>query len=257
MLTLVMSVVPALAPAVGGYLTAYIHWRASYVLLAVMGGVTLLVTLLILPETNRERTGGSSAGSLLTGYAILARSRAFLGYAVGGACSTTSFYAFMSASPFIFENVLHRPTQEVGLYYVLLMGGVGVGSFLANRLSRIVVLRRGLRLANFVTIAGAVLFVLFDVFDVLSGPSVTGAVTLFMVGAGMASPFALAGSVSVNPRTIGAASGLYGFFQMGYGMLCTVAVELWHPGAVWPVALIMLLSALAGQIIVILGTRPA
>lgn len=257
MLTLVMSLVPALAPAVGGYLTAYVHWRASYALLAAMGGLTLLVSFLVLPETNRERIGGSSAGSLLAGYATLGRSRAFLGFAAGGACSTTSFYAFMSASPFIFENVLHRPTQEVGLYYILLMGGVGVGSFLANRLSRIVALRRGLRLANVVTIAGAVLFVLFDAFDLLSGPSVTGAVTLFMVGAGMASPFALAGSVSVNPRTIGAASGLYGFFQMGYGMLCTVAVELWHPGAVWPVAVIMLLSVLAGQAIITLGTRPA
>jgi DHA1 family bicyclomycin/chloramphenicol resistance-like MFS transporter len=257
MLTLVMSVIPALAPAVGGYLTAYIDWRASYVLLAAMGGLTLLVSLLILPETNRQRSGGTSAGSLLTGYALLLRSRSFLGYAVGGACSTTSFYAFMSASPFIFENVLHRPTQEVGLYYVLLMGGVGTGSFLANRLSRIVGLRRGLRLANFVTILGAALFGLFDVFDMLSAPVVTGAVTLFMVGAGMASPFALAGSVSVNPRTIGAASGLYGFFQMGYGMLCTVAVELWHPGAVWPVALIMLVSVLAGQVIIALGTRPA
>ncbi len=255
MLTLVMSVVPALAPAVGGYLTAYIHWRASYVLLAAMGGLTLLVAFLILPETNRTRIGGASGGSLLTGYAILTRSRSFLGFAVGGACSTTSFYAFMSASPFIFENVLHRPTQEVGLYYILLMGGVGAGSFLANRVSRVVPLRRGLQIANCVTIVGASLFMAFDVFNVLSGPSVTGAVTLFMVGAGMASPFALAGSVSVNPRAIGAASGLYGFFQMGYGMLCTVAVELWHPGAVWPVATIMLASVLAGQVIITLGAR--
>jgi DHA1 family bicyclomycin/chloramphenicol resistance-like MFS transporter len=257
LLTLVMSVVPALAPAVGGYLTAYVHWRASYVLLAAMGGLTLLASLLILPETSRERMGGSSAGSLLAGYAILLRSRAFLGYAVGGACSTTSFYAFMSASAFIFENVLHRPTQEVGLYYIMLMGGVGAGSFLANRMSRLLSLRRGLRAANVVTIVGASLFLALDVFGVLSGPSMTGAVTLFMVGAGMASPFALAGSVSVNPRTIGAASGLYGFFQMGYGMLCTVAVELWHPGAVYPVALIMLGSVLAGQVIIAVGTRPA
>jgi MFS transporter, DHA1 family, multidrug resistance protein len=255
LLTLVMSMVPALAPAVGGYLTAYIHWRASYVLLAAMGGLTLMVTLLILPETNRERAGGSPFGSLLSGYATLVRSRAFLGYAAGGACSTTSFYAFMSASPFIFENVLHRPTQEVGLYYILLMGGVAAGSFLANRLSRFVSLRRGLSLANLVTIAGASLFVVLDAADLLSGPSITGAVTLFMVGAGMASPFALAGSVSVNPRTIGAASGMYGFFQMGYGMLCTVAVELWHPGAVYPVALIMLGSVIAGQAMIAFGTR--
>ena len=256
MLTLVMSMVPALAPAIGGYLTAFIHWRASYVFLAGLGGATLLATFLILPETSQTRAGGSSARSLLSGYAALIRSRAFLGYAVGGACSTTSFYAFMSASPFIFENVLHRPTQEVGLYYILLMGGVGLGSFFTNRLSRIMPLRQGLRLANLVTIAGAVLFVAFDALDMLSAPSVIAAVTLFMIGAGMASPFALAGSVSVNPRAIGAASGLYGFFQMGYGMVCTLAVETWHPGAVYPVAVIMLVSALAGQVIITLGTRP-
>ena len=256
MLTLVMSMVPALAPAIGGYLTAFIHWRASYVFLAGLGGATLLATFLILPETSQTRAGGSSARSLLSGYATLIRSRAFLGYAVGGACSTTSFYAFMSASPFIFENVLHRPTQEVGLYYILLMGGVGLGSFFTNRLSRIMPLRQGLRLANLVTIAGAVLFVAFDALDMLSAPSVIAAVTLFMIGAGMASPFALAGSVSVNPRAIGAASGLYGFFQMGYGMVCTLAVETWHPGAVYPVAVIMLVSALAGQVIITLGTRP-
>ena len=256
LLTLVTSLVPAIAPAIGGYLTAFVHWRASYVLLAAMGGLTLLVSFLILPETNVQRDGGSSFRSLSQGYRLLARSRLFLGYALGGACSTTAFYAFMSASPFIFENVLHRPTQEVGLYYILMMGGVAFGSFLANRLSKRVSLRVGLRLANMVGIAGALLFAFFDAADLLSGPSVTAAVTLFMMGAGMASPFALAGSVSVNPRTIGSASGLYGFFQMGYGMLCTVAVELWHPGAVWPVVTIMLMSVLTGQVIITLGTRP-
>ena len=255
MLTLVMSMVPAIAPAIGGYLTAYIHWRASYVFLAILGALTLLISFLILPETNKTGIGGAQGRGLLSGYAMLSRSRMFMGFAVGGACSTTSFYAFMAASPFIFENVLHRPTQEVGLYYILLMGGVGLGSFGANRLSRRVTPRQGLRLANVVTIAGALLFALFDVIDWLTAPSAIGAVTLFMIGAGMASPFALAGSVSVNPRTIGAASGMYGFFQMGYGMLCTVAVELWHPGAVYPVAVIMLVSALAGQAIITLALR--
>jgi DHA1 family bicyclomycin/chloramphenicol resistance-like MFS transporter len=77
--------------------------------------------------------------------------------------------------------------------------------------------------------------------------TVVAPVSLFMVGAGMASPFALAGSVSVNPQMIGAASGMYGFIQMGYGMLCTVVVETWHPGAVYPVAAVLLGSALIGQ----------
>ena len=254
LLTLVMSMVPAIAPAIGGYLTAFVHWRASYVLLAAIGAATLAATVLILPETHRPQDGAVHR-SLWVAYLRLLRSRAFLGYAVGGACSTTAFYGFMSASPFIFENHLHRPTQEVGLYYLVLMGGVAAGSFLANRLSRRVKMQTGLWIANLLTIAGAALFMLADVTDRLSVVAVVGSVTVFMIGAGMASPFALAGSVSVNPHAIGAASGMYGFVQMGYGMLCTIVVEAWHPGAVYPVAVVLLGSALAGQVAMSLGAR--
>jgi len=96
-------------------------------------------------------------------------------------------------------------------------------------------------------LAKAPTYALADATGTLSVATVVAPVSLFMVGAGMASPFALAGSVSVNPQAIGAASGLYGFIQMGYGMFCTVVVETWHPGAVYPVATVLLGSALLGQ----------
>lgn len=246
LLTLVMAMVPAIAPAIGGYLTAYIHWRASYVLLAVFGGATLVACLLLMPETLTS-SGGSSGRSMVLAYIRLLRSPRFLGYAIGGACSTTAFYAFMSASPFIFEFILHQPTQRVGLYYLVLMLGVAVGSLGANRLAGRLAVRKALRIANGLGILGAALFALADAANVLSVATVVLPVSLFMVGAGMASPFALAGSVSVNPQAIGAASGMYGFIQMGYGMLCTIVVETWHPGAVYPVAAVLLGSALLGQ----------
>jgi DHA1 family bicyclomycin/chloramphenicol resistance-like MFS transporter len=135
------------------------------------------------------------------------------------------------------------------------MGGVALGSFGANRLSRIMPMRSGLRIANLLTIAGAVLFMLADLTGWLTVPTVVGPVALFMVGAGMASPFALAGSVSVNPQAIGAASGMYGFIQMTYGMLCTIVVEVWQPGAVYPVAVVLLGSALLGQAAMSLAAR--
>ena len=71
---------------------------------------------------------------------------------------------------------------------------------------------------------------LADIAGWLSVPTVIAPVVVFMIGAGMASPFALTGAVSVNPHAIGAASGLYGFTQMAYGALCTVIVEVWRPG---------------------------
>lgn len=255
LLTVVMSVVPAIAPAIGGYVTAFVHWRASYFLLAAIGAATLVATVLVLPETNLPGPGRRAPLRFARGYTRLLRSRLFVGYAVAGALTTTSFYGFMAASPFIFENLLHRPTQEVGMYYLLLMAGVASGGMIANRLSRRVTLRTGLRIANMLGIAGAAGFMAAELTGHLSVLTVVGSVTLFMVGAGMASPFALAGSVSANPQAIGAASGMYGFIQMGYGMVCTIVVESWSPGTVLPVAVVLLGSVLAGQCALALAAR--
>ena len=96
---------------------------------------------------------------------------------------------------------------------------------------------------------------LADLTGWLTVVTVIAPIVLFMVGAGMASPFALSGAVSVNPHAIGAASGLYGFTQMAYGALCTVVVETWHPGSVFTVAVVLLASALLGQAALSLAVR--
>jgi MFS transporter, DHA1 family, multidrug resistance protein len=96
---------------------------------------------------------------------------------------------------------------------------------------------------------------LVDLAGWLNVATVIAPIIVFMVGAGMASPFALTGAVSVNPHAIGAASGLYGFTQMAYGALCTVIVEVWRPGSVFPVAAVLLASALLGQMALSLAVR--
>lgn len=254
LLTLVMSMAPAIAPVIGGYMAAFIGWRACFGILPVLGAMVLVATLLLLPETLEGRVQGRGFHSMLHGSASLLRSRAFCGFAIGGSCTTTSFYAFMSASPFIFKDLLHRPTQEIGLYYLVLMGGVATGGLAANRLARRVRPRVALRCANAIAIAAALAFLLADLTGHLSVLTVIAPVTLFMVGAGMASPFAITGAVSVNPRAIGAASGLYGFMQMTYGVLCTLVVAAWRPGTVFPVAVVLLVSALLGQIALTVAT---
>ncbi len=255
MLTMVMSAAPAIAPVLGGYATAWIGWRAAFALLAIVGGVTLACAVLALPETSTTQSG--TRVSLLVGSLRLFRSRAFCGYVLGGACTTTSFYAFMAASPFILVDLLHQPAERVGLYYLLLMAGVAAGSLSANRVAGRIRTQVALRVANGFAIAGAAAFMLADLTGWLNVVTVIAPIVVFMVGAGMASPFALSGAISVNPRAIGAASGLYGFTQMGYGALCTVIVEVWRPGSVFTVAVVLLVSALLGQAALSLAVRRA
>ena len=48
----------------------------------------------------------------------------------------------------------------------------------------------------------------------------------FTLGIGSASPVALTEAISVNPKVIGSASGLYGFSQMAIGAVCTALAGL-------------------------------
>ena len=255
LLTLVMAMAPAIAPVIGGYATAWFGWRTAFGVLAGIGAVTTVWTALMLPETNAPGTALRGRVPMLLGYVRLLRSRRFCGFAIGGACTTTSFYAFMAASPFIFENVLHQPTERIGIYYLLLMLGLAAGGFSANRLAGRMRVDRALRLANAIAVAGAAWFLIAWLTGAFGVWSAVASVALFMMGAGIASPFALTGAVSVNPLAIGAASGLYGFIQMSYGALCTVVVETCSPGSVLTVGVVLLGSALAGQVSLSMALR--
>jgi DHA1 family bicyclomycin/chloramphenicol resistance-like MFS transporter len=240
LVNLVMSLSPAGAPLVGSIITVAFGWRGIFVLLVGIGLATLIATWMLLPETGTPRPVGSD---MLRAYPRLLRSARFRGYAIAGAASTTAFYAFMASSPFIFVDVLHQPTERVGVYYLVLMLGLSLGSILASRLVLRVDPDRLLRAA--ISVAGLAALALFavTVSGRLSVLSVLVCMFFFMVGAGTASPLTLTGAISAQPGIVGAASGLYGFTQMGYGAVCTAIVSVWHQGAALPTALVLLGSA--------------
>jgi DHA1 family bicyclomycin/chloramphenicol resistance-like MFS transporter len=253
-LNMFMSLGPASASVIGGLLAAYISWRAIFGLLAAIGVVTLLTAIAILPETNRE-TGAAHGGSLLRINLRLLRLPAFRVYTLVGACSTTSFYAFLTAAPFIFTVTLHQGQAEMSFYFIAPMLGYSIGSLLANRLVKRMGVDRLLLLGLWITLAGAAAFFLVTVAGQLSVVAVLASMLLFTIGGGICSPMALSGAMAVLPGATGAAAGLYGFVQMAYGALCTWAVGLYGANPAPSAGSIMLVSLLVSLAAWLLGNR--
>jgi len=103
---------------------------------------------------------------------------------------------------------------------------VSIGSVAATRLIPRLPIDRLAVWANLLSVLASVVFLAVVLSGHLSVPLVIGPMMLFGVGAGIASPAALAQAVSVNPTVIGSASGLYGFSQMGVGAVCTALVGM-------------------------------
>ena len=246
LLTMTQSLAPGIGPAIGGYMGAWFGWRSIFAALVVIGTATLAATILTLPETAASR--GVSTGRMLASYMRLLRMRSFRGFMLGGAFTSTSFYAYLSASPFIFTQMLHRPAEEAGVYYLAIMAGVPFGSFAASRLARRMPLGRLLRLANATAIAGAAILFTITIGGHLSVPGVILPMLVYSVGVGATSPIALTSAISVQPMMIGAASGLYGFTQMAFGALCTLAVGFWSGNPALTASIVLLSATVAGQI---------
>jgi MFS transporter, DHA1 family, multidrug resistance protein len=245
LMNLMVTVGPGIAPLIGAQLASAAGWRSIFVLLSGLGVANLLFALRLLPET-RPSASNISAASLARDYWGLLRSPAFLGYSIGGGCATTSLYAFLAAAPFIFEYQLHRPRSEVAICLAILVSGVWLGSMLASRLIVSVSLGRLLTGANGLGTLAA--FVLLGA--VLSGHLTVlmtiGAMFVFTIGVGMAAPAALTQAISVSPRVVGSASGLYGFTQMAVGALCTAIVGLGEDPAL-SAAIVLTGASVIGQ----------
>lgn len=246
-LVMVMTVSPAVAPLLGGMVAEAAGWRAIFVLLSVAAAALLVLTLVAVPETNLRRSPLPSVRAFLAVYGRLVANTNFRGYAVGGACMSTSLFAFLSASPFLFSNILHRPAGEIGFYYMSVVAGITVGSWLASRLNGRVGMNVLLRIGASLGMTGAAGLLVLDLAHALSVPALLATMLLFALGAGITSPTATARTLSVDPQRIGAASGLYGCMQMAYGAFCTLLVGIWHDGTALPVALILLASATISQ----------
>jgi DHA1 family bicyclomycin/chloramphenicol resistance-like MFS transporter len=244
LINLVIMIGPGLSPIAGGLLASVLGWRAIFFALALLGVVNLLLVWLILEETGQKSEPNIPA--LARDYKGLLSSRAFIGFVVGGGCSTTSMYAFIAVAPFIFINELHRSSNEVGLYLGLLMSGVALGSICVSRLAGRVAMERLMIVANLVSVAAAAMLVVTAATGLATAPIMVLLMGIFAFGGGVVSPAALTKAVSVNSRVIGSAAGLYGFGQMFVGAICTTLSSV-GPDPMLTSALIMFVSALIGQ----------
>lgn len=244
LMNLMVTVGPGMAPLIGGALVTTAGWRSILLALCVLGAANLLLTWRLLPETSDG--SGHDTRAVLRNYRHLIRSRAFLAYAIGGGCATTSIYAFIGAAPFIFVDDLHRPEHEVGVYLAINIVGLWLGSLAASRLADRVPTNRLLVHGGLLSLLGAVAFLLAVLIGILNVPLTVLTMVVFSFGVAVASPAALAEALSINPLVTGSASGLYGFTQMAIGAICTSLVGIGGSPAL-AAAVVLCAAGIIGQ----------
>jgi DHA1 family bicyclomycin/chloramphenicol resistance-like MFS transporter len=232
--TMGMAVAPMIAPTIGGVLETFFGWRASFAFLIGFGGLALVFAYWRLRETNHSRASGESARELLRGYGSLFRSRQFWGYTLVTSFVSAMFFAFLAGAPYVMIELLGRSPAEYGFYFAMVPSGYILGNFATGRIAG----RMG---PNRMILAGTLLF---------------GPMLFIGVANGLVLPSGIAGAVSVRSDLAGAAAGLSGSFQIGFGALVAPIVGATLSSTVWPlIAIMTICSSLAIASLALVATR--
>ncbi len=244
-MSLAMALAPALGPILGGYLEVLFGWRANFAALSALGLFGLVSVLIYLPETNawRDETA-TQPRQIAKNYRALLADRVYVGYLLVVACAYSGIFAFISGSSFVLIETLGLTPSQYGLCFATFVLGYMVGTFISGRMNRRLGMQRLITIGAWIGCLGGLCGLVLALAGVLSVTAVVAPLTLFIVGAGLMLPNALAGAIGPYAKMAGSASALLGFFQMSIAALVGIGVGLASDGTARPMAAAVALVAI-------------
>ncbi|GGX89860.1 Bcr/CflA family drug resistance efflux transporter [Streptomyces minutiscleroticus] len=238
------GIAPVVAPLAGGALSESAGWRGVFWVLTGITLLMLLSALFVVPESlpREQRHAGGLADTGRTMRRLFA-DRGYLGYTFAFAFGFAGLMAYISASPFVVENVLGLSTTQYTLTFAVNAVGLVLSSTLnsrlVNRFSPAALLRTGL--TGMFVLALVLLAVLAAG---ASAPVVLPVLflTVFTLGLIMGNASALA--IGRAPYAAGAAAAVMGALQFGFGALVSPLVGLGGEDTGLPMAVTIAVSAL-------------
>lgn len=255
------GIAPIAAPLLGGVLLGPIGWRGIFWVLTGTAVVMLLGVLAFVPETLEPKDrhgGGLTALSRNFGYVL--RNRRFIGYAATFALSFGAMFAYISASPFVVQNVLGMSATQFSIVFAVNAVGLILANIVNSRLvSRFAV--RSLLLAGVTMLAGAGGLLLVG--TLAAGAQAWLILPLLWVSVtslGLVLGNATALGQGEVPQAAGTGSALMGASQFGLAAIVSPLVGLGGEGTAVPMTVAIAVAgglALLSLLTLTRGTHPA
>ena len=253
MIMLVIAISPMLAPLAGSGIMALSGWRAVFFVLAGLGVLSAVLTLLAQPETlPKEVRVRISVRSMLRGGRVLLFDPGFMGVTLIGGFGMASFFVFLASAPFVYVEQFGLSPTGFSVAFAL----NAIGFFTASQLASWLGAKMGMRRLIRRGVTGFTLFTL-----ALVGVALTVGTTLPLVVAGLFCANACLGVVIPTSMVLalddhgdiaGLASSLGGTLQMLAGGLMIVAAGPFFDGTALPMLAAIALCGVIATVLTVL-----
>lgn len=236
---LVNGLAPILAPVIGGQLLLVTAWQGVFVVLGAIGALLFLFAATRLRESlPPERRRSGRVADVAHSYRGLLGDRVFMGYVLSAALAFAAMFSYISASPFVIEDLFGQSPQMFSLFFACNALGIVVTSQVSGMLVGRVAPTRIMTTGLLIAATGGALLVVAAV----AGLGLAGIlVGFFLVVAsyGLVAPNAAALALADQPHQAGSASALLGASQFLVGAVAAPLVGLGGVTSPVPMALVI------------------
>ncbi len=246
-LMLISGVAPVVAPLIGGQILQVTDWRGVFVVLTAVGlALTLLVWRRLAETLPPARRHSGGIGEALRTMRDLLADRVFSGYLLVGAFAFAALFAYISASPFVVQEIYGASPQVFSLLFgINSVGLVAVGQLngkvLVGRVALDKVLGAGLTVIALA--AAALLLMSSGVFGHVGLAPTAAGLFVLMAAMGLVMPSTNTLALLRTPHAAGSASALLGTSTFLLGSVASPLVGIAGERTAVPMALVQLSCA--------------
>lgn len=217
LLMVVNNLVPMLAPSVGSGVLLFSDWKGIFLTLSFLGLILLLITAFRLEESlPAERRIPSNVLSTIGSFSTILKNKQFTGYALSQGLLIGGVFAYVSGTPFIYQNIYGVSPQVFSLLFG--MNGIGliIGSYAVGRFAYRISEKKFLEMALYTAVAaGAVLLAVVS----FNGPlwAVVVPIFFFVTAIGVVGTSSFTLAMESQAHAAGSASALLGLLPFILG----------------------------------------
>ncbi|MCG8494040.1 MAG: multidrug effflux MFS transporter [Sneathiellales bacterium] len=226
-LTMIVLVAPSLAPMLGGILEDLAGWRASFLFIQIFAALVLCISFFgakeTLPVHKRQQAHFSK---LFLSFPFLLKNRVFLAFSLQVSFNTAAYFSFLGGASYVLIDLMGRTATELGFYFMMVIAFYCLGNFVAARLTQKFGISRLIKAGMLIALSGPVVMLITELTIGLTPVLFFSQMCLVAIGNGLCIVPGVSRAISADPDRVGAASGLVGSMQIGFGAIGTFVVGL-------------------------------
>jgi DHA1 family bicyclomycin/chloramphenicol resistance-like MFS transporter len=227
LITASVGVAISISPILGSYLGSFISWRANFWLLLIVALISIFYCLKSLKETNTFIKVNSLLGSY-RGYISVLKSPLFLMYTAMAAFSFAGYFAYVTASSFVYIEGYRVSSHVFGFLFALNAVSYCLGSLFASRWVEYLGLDRFLALGAFFSFTGSLLLLFTSLFFVEFLSLIVIGMLITTLGVTLLRSMCMSKILAPFEKLAGGASSLFNFSIYLVGTLASFLASLFQ-----------------------------